>query len=154
MAPRPSEALAALGLALPPPPTPAGSYAPTVREGDRVYVSGQGAMREGKVLYPGRVESTVSVAQAQEAARGAVLQSLSAVAALTGSLDRIRRIVRVGVFVASDPAFTRQHLVANGATETLIAIFGEAGRPSRTSVGVPCLPLDFPVEVELLALVE
>ena len=111
-------------------------------------------MRDGKVLYPGRVESRVSVPQAQEAARGAALQALSALAAHAGSLDRIRRIVRVGVFVASDPEFTRQHEVANGATELLIGIFGEEGRPSRVSVGVPSLPLDFPVELELLAAVD
>jgi enamine deaminase RidA (YjgF/YER057c/UK114 family) len=105
------------------------------------------------VLFPGPVESRVSVAQAQEAARTAVLQGLSAVAELVGSIDRIRRVVRVGVYVASDPAFTRQHEVGNGATELLISVFGDAGRPSRVSVGVPSLPLNFPVEVELLAAV-
>jgi enamine deaminase RidA (YjgF/YER057c/UK114 family) len=110
-------------------------------------------MHEGAVLHPGRVESQVSVAQAQECARLATLQALSAVAALVGSVDRVRRIVRVGVFVASDPTFTRQHEVANGATEVLIALFGEAGRPARVAVGVPGLPLNFPVEVELLAAV-
>ncbi len=153
MPPTPSEALRALGVGLPPPPKPAGSYLPAVREGDLVFVSGQGAFRDGQVLFPGPVESRVSVAQAQEAARTAVLQGLSAVAELVGSIDRIRRVVRVGVYVASDPAFTRQHEVGNGATELLISVFGDAGRPSRVSVGVPSLPLNFPVEVELLAAV-
>ncbi len=154
MVPTPSDAIARLGLTLPPPPKPAGSYTPAVRHGDLVWVSGQGAVRDGKPLYPGRVESAVSVAQAQEAARGATLQALSAIVGLVGSIDRIRRIVRVGVYVASDPEFTRQHEVGNGATELLIAVFGEAGRPSRVSVGVPGLPLNFPVEIELLAAVE
>jgi enamine deaminase RidA (YjgF/YER057c/UK114 family) len=154
MAPVPTETLHRLGITLPPPPKPAGSYTPAVRHGDLVWVSGQGAMKDGAPVHPGRVESTVSVAQAQEAARGATLQALSAVAALVGSIDRIGRIVRVGVFVASDPEFTRQHEVGNGATELLIAIFGEAGRPARVSVGVPSLPLNFPVEIDLLAAVE
>ncbi|MGI0150899.1 MAG: RidA family protein [Thermoplasmata archaeon] len=149
----PSGALRDLGLELPSPPKPAGSYLPAVREGDLAWVSGQGPFRDGKVLHPGRVESAVSVPQAQEAARIATLQGLSALSELLGSIDRIRRLVRVGVFVASDPGFVRQHEVANGATELLITIFGEAGRPTRVSVGVPALPLDFPVEVELLAAV-
>jgi len=150
----PSEALARLGLTLPAPPQPAGSYRPAVREGDLVWVSGQGAMKDGAVLYPGRVDGQVSVPQAQEAARLATLQGLSAVGALVGSLDRVRQVLRVGVYVASEPTFTRQHEVANGATELLIALFGERGRPSRVSMGVPSLPLNLPVEVELLVAVE
>ncbi|MHB8352622.1 MAG: RidA family protein, partial [Thermoplasmata archaeon] len=106
-----------------------------------------------RVLTPGTVESRVTVPQAQEAARVATLQGISAIVELVGSLDRIRRMVRVGVYVASDPEFTRQHEVGNGATELLIAVFGESGRPSRVSLGVPSLPLNFPVEVELLAAV-
>jgi enamine deaminase RidA (YjgF/YER057c/UK114 family) len=154
MAPTPMEMLARLGITLPPPPKPAGSYVPAVRHGDLVWVSGQGATRDGTPIHPGRVESAVTIVQAQEAARGATLQALSAIRALVGSIDRIRRIVRVGVFVASDPEFTRQHEVGNGATELLISIFGEAGRPARVSVGVPSLPLNFPVEIELVAAVE
>lgn len=153
MPPTALEALRALGLDLPPPPKPAGSYLPAVREGDLVWVSGQGAFRDGRVLTPGTVESRVTVPQAQEAARVATLQGISAIVELVGSLDRIRRMVRVGVYVASDPEFTRQHEVGNGATELLIAVFGESGRPSRVSLGVPSLPLNFPVEVELLAAV-
>lgn len=149
----PAAALRRLGIALPSPPKPAGTYAPALREGDLVWVSGQGAMREGVVLHPGRVESEVSVPQAQAAARQAVLQGLSAAAERAGGIEHLRAVVRVGVFVASDPGFTRQHEVANGATELLVELFGEAGRPSRTSVGVPALPLNFPVEVELLVAV-
>ncbi|HEV2318055.1 MAG TPA: RidA family protein [Thermoplasmata archaeon] len=150
MPPSASEQLAKLGLTLPPPPKPAGSYVPAVQEGNLVWVSGQGAFRDGAVLYPGRVESKVSVEEAQEAARVATLQGLSAAAAVVGSVDRIRRVLRLGVFVASDPKFTRQHEVANGASELLIGLFGESGRPSRVSVGVPALPLNFPVEVEMV----
>jgi enamine deaminase RidA (YjgF/YER057c/UK114 family) len=146
----PSAALRRLGFELPAPPTPKGSYAPAVRVGEQLFVSGQGAMRNGQTLYPGTVDATVSVAHAQEAARLAVLQGLSAASALLGSVDRIRRVAKVVVYVASSPGFHRQHEVGNGATDCLPEIFGEAGRPARVSVGVPSLPLDFPVEVELL----
>ena len=147
----PTAALRQRGWTLPPPPAPVGSYAPAIREGDLLWVSGQGAMVEGAVLHPGRVPDTVSLEQAQEAARRATLQALSALAAEAGSLDRIRRIVRLTVFVASAPSFTRQHEVANAASEVLIALFGESGRSTRVAVGVVALPRDFPVEVDLVA---
>jgi enamine deaminase RidA (YjgF/YER057c/UK114 family) len=149
-----SDKLRSLGLALPAPPTPAGTYVPAKREGSLLWVSGQGAMRDGRVLHPGRVESEVSMEQAKECARIATLQGLSAAASVAGSLDRLRTVVRVGVFVASDPGFTRQHEVGNGASGLLVELFGESGRPSRTSVGVTGLPLNFPVEVELLFALE
>lgn len=151
MTPRtPSERLASLGLSLPPPPHPAGSYAPVVVEGERAYVSGQIASQDGAILHPGLVDREVTFAHAREAARRATLQGLSALADTLGSLDRIKRVLRVGVFVASSPGFTRQHEVANGATELLIELFDEAGRPARVSMGVASLPLNAPVEVELL----
>jgi enamine deaminase RidA (YjgF/YER057c/UK114 family) len=153
MPPSPSQGLARLGLTLPSPPKPAGTYIPAVQEGNLLWISGQGPFRDGAVLHPGKVESEVSVPDAQEAARLAALQALSAAASVAGSIDRIRRIVRLGVFVSSDPAFTRQHEVANGASELLVELFGETGRSSRVSVGVPALPLNFPVEVELLVAV-
>jgi enamine deaminase RidA (YjgF/YER057c/UK114 family) len=149
--PTPTENLRQLNWSLPPPPEAKGSYAPAVRAGHMVYVAGQGAFRDGAVLYPGVVDREIPIAQAQEAARIATFQALSAVQTLIGSIDRIERIVRVQVFVASSPGFTQQHVVANGATEPLIALFGEAGRPARIAVGVPSLPLNFPVEVELWA---
>jgi enamine deaminase RidA (YjgF/YER057c/UK114 family) len=154
MVARPSEGLKRLGLSLPPPPKPQGSYAPAVRLGDQVFVSGQGAMREGQPLYHGPVEAEVSLREAQEAARIATLQGLSAASALLGSVDKIRRAIRVVVYVASSPGFTRQHEVGNGATELLVELLGEEGRPARVSVGVTALPLDFPVEVELLLLAD
>ncbi len=149
--PTPTENLARLKWTLPPPPEPKGSYAPAVRANHMVYVAGQGAFRGGEVLHPGLVERDVSIPQAQEAAQLATFQALSAVQSLIGTIDRIERIVRVQVFVASSPGFTQQHVVANGATEPLVAIFGEPGRPSRVAVGVPALPLNVPVEVELWA---
>jgi enamine deaminase RidA (YjgF/YER057c/UK114 family) len=150
MARTPSERLASLGVTLPPPPRPAGSYAAVVVDGDRAYVSGQIATRDGSILHPGIVDRDVTLAQAREAARQATLQSLSALVETLGSLDRVRRVLKVAVFVASSPNFTRQHEVGNGATELLIEVFEEAGRPARISMGVASLPLNAPVEVELL----
>ena len=150
MARTPTERLAALGLTLPSPPRPAGSYAAVVVDGERAYVSGQIASQNGAILHPGLVDRDVSFTHAREAARLATLQALSALADTLGSLDRVRRVLRVGVYVASSPGFTRQHEVANGATELLIGVFEEAGRPARVSMGVAALPLNASVEVELL----
>lgn len=150
MAPTPSERLSRMGLTLPPPPRPAGSYAPVVVEDNRAWVSGQIATENGQVLHPGLVDRDVSIETAQEVARHATLQALSALQSTLGSLERISRILRVGVYVASSPGFVRHHEVGNGATELLIELFEEAGRPARVSMGVAALPLNAPVEVELL----
>jgi len=149
--PTPSERLRELGLALPPPPKPAGTYFPVVRDGDRAWVSGQIVTEGGKVLHPGLVDRDVPIDVAWELARRAALQALSALAAELGSVDRVRGFVRVAVFVASSPGFDRQHEVANGATDLLVQLFGDAGRPARAAVGVAGLPLNAPVEVEFLA---
>jgi len=146
----PSERLRELGIVLPPPARPAGSYAPVVVESGIAWVSGQIVARDGAIVSPGRVERDVSVAAAKDLARAAALQALSALAVELGSVDRIRRVLRVVVYVASSDGFVRQHEVANGATELFIEIFGEAGRPARASVGVTALPLNAPVEVEVL----
>ncbi|MFZ0891099.1 MAG: RidA family protein [Thermoplasmata archaeon] len=148
---RPSERLAALGLTLPPPPQPAGSYAPLVVHRDLAWVSGQIVTQDKKVVSPGKVDADVPFDTAQQLARRATLQALSALSNGLGSIDRVQRILRVGVYVASSPGFVRQHEVGNGATDLLIAVFGESGRPARASVGVPSLPLDAPVEIELWA---
>lgn len=150
MAPTPTEQLRALGLALPPLPEPKGSYAPAVRDGALVYVSGQIPLDGAAVRSPGRVDADVPVATAQELARAATLQGLAAAAAVAGGLDRIRRAVRVAVYVASSDGFTRQHEVGNGSTELLNALFGADQKPARVSLGAVRLPLDAPVEVELL----
>ena len=135
---------------LPPAPRPVGSYLPVVQLGNLAWVSGQIALRDGAPLHPGLVDAEVSVDQAKEAAAQATLQALSALTEALGGLERIQRVVRVGVYVASSAGFTRQHDVANSATDLLIAMLGESGRPARAAVGVARLPLNAPVEVELL----
>ena len=154
MSPLPSERLRAQGLELPPPPQPAGTYTPVVVVNGLAWVAGQIALRAGAVVRPGLVDGDVAVEDAQEVARQASLQAVSALVATLGSIDRIRRAVRVTVYVASSPGFVRQHEVANGATQVLVDLFGEEGRPSRVAIGVTALPLNAPVEVELVAAVE
>lgn len=150
----PTARLAERGIVLPPPPTPKGTYVPVVVSGTLAFVSGQIVTEGGSIVSPGLVDRDVSYEAAKELARRAALQGLSALAAALGSLDRVRQVVRVGVYVASSPTFSRQHEVANGATDLLVEVFGEAGRPARTSVGVPSLPLNAPIEVELIVAVE
>ena len=124
----PSERLRELGLTLPKPAAPVGTYAPVVVEGGLAWVSGQIAMAEGEPLHPGAVDGTVGVAEAQEVARMATLQGLGALGAALGSIDRIRRVVRVAVYVAASPGFRRDPTRSRTARpELLIEIFGEAG---------------------------
>ena len=104
-------------------------------------------------MRPGLDDRDVTVEEAQDVAGRACLQAVSALAAILGSIDRVRRVVQVTVYVASSPGFVRQHEVANGATQVLIDLFGEVGRPARVAIGVAVLPLNAPVEVELLAAV-
>jgi len=150
MEPRASERLRSLGVELPPPPGPKGSYAAVVRSGRLAWVSGQIVLEQGTVVRPGKVDRDVPADAARELVRRATLQALSALAAELGSVDAIVRAVRLGVFVAVSDGFHREHEVANGGTDLLVSIFGEAGRPSRSTVGVAGLPLNAPVEVELL----
>ena len=150
----PSERLRALGLELPPPPGPAGAYAPVAVGAGWAFVSGQIVTEGGAIVHPGLVDRDVPKDVAKSLARRATLQALSALQAKLGSLDRIRQFLRVAVYVASSPGFDRQHEVANGATELLIELWGEAGRPARIAVGVASLPLQAPVEVEYLVATE
>jgi enamine deaminase RidA (YjgF/YER057c/UK114 family) len=143
------ERLAELGIELPDPPGAVGSYAPVVVDGDLAWVSGQVPLIDGTMLHPGKVGADVAVDQAQEAARRCVLQALSALRAELGSLDRIARVVRVSVFVASAPGFGEQPAVANGASDLLVEILGPAGVHSRAAVGVAELPLGASVEVAM-----
>lgn len=151
MAPGPTERLKELGLTLPPPPKPAGTYRPVVVDGDHAWVSGQIPNVDGRALHPGVVGRDVDLSQAKEAAERAALQALSALVQELGDLDRVKRILRVAVYIASAPDFTRHADVGNGATELLVKVFGEDGRPARVSMGVAALPLGASVEVELLA---
>ena len=144
----PSERLRALGLRLPPPPRPAGSYSPVALHGGFAWVSGQIVFEGGAVVSPGLVDRDVSPEVARDLARRASLQALSALEAALGSIDRVRRFLRVAVYVASSPGFARQHEVANGATDLLVELYGEAGRPARVAIGVASLPLNAAVEAE------
>ena len=142
--------LAALGLAVPPVPGPFGAYVPAKRSGHLVFVAGQLPMKDGKLLATGQVPSKCSVEAAKAAARQCVVNALAAVQSAGVSLDQVVGVVRVGVFVSSDAAFTQQPLVANGASEFLIELLGDAGRHARAAVGVNTLPLDASVEVEFV----
>jgi enamine deaminase RidA (YjgF/YER057c/UK114 family) len=149
----PSRRLADLGLSLPTVPAPLAAYVPAVRFEDLVYTAGQLPLVNGTLQAVGKVGAEVSVEDAAECARIAALNGLAAVADLTGDLDVIRRVVKVVVYVAGASGFTEQPLVANGASGLLKEILGEAGRHARSAVGVASLPLDAPVEVELVVAV-
>lgn len=146
-----SERLAELGLALPPVAQPVAAYIPAVRTGNYVYTSGQLPLVDGKLRGTGKVGEDVAVDEAAGLARICALNALAAVASVAGGLDAITRIVKVTCFVSSAPAFTGQAQVANGASEFLIEVLGDAGRHARSAVGMAVLPLDSPVEVELIA---
>jgi enamine deaminase RidA (YjgF/YER057c/UK114 family) len=147
----PAARLAALGLTLPEVVPPLAAYVPAVRSGGHVYTSGQLPMVDGKLLATGKVGAEVEVAAASALARVCALNALAAAAAVAGGLAGIRRIVKVTGFVASAPDFTAQAQVVNGASELLLEVFGEAGRHARSAVGMAVLPLDAPVEIELIA---
>ena len=146
----PAARLAELGLTLPTVPTPLAAYVPAVRTGSLVYTSGQLPLVDGTLAQVGKVGAEVSVEDAAACARVAALNALAAVAAELGDLDSVARVLRVVVYVASAPDFTAQPAVANGASELLGHVFGEAGRHARSAVGVTALPLDAPVEVEIV----
>jgi enamine deaminase RidA (YjgF/YER057c/UK114 family) len=147
--------LKAAGVSLPEAPRPVAAYVPFVKVGNLVFVSGQIPLRDGQLTVRGPVPSVVGPAEAAGAARQCVVNALAVLAAaLDGDLDRVRRIVRLGVFVACDPGFDGQPQVANGASELLIEVFGDAGRHARAAVGSVGLPLGATVEVELIAEVE
>ncbi len=146
--------IADLGLELPVVPKPVASYVPSVRTGNLVFVSGQVPFKDGKLLGTGSVPGQVSVEEAQGMARQCVLNGLAVLAAEVGSLDRLKRVIRLGCFVNSEPGFGEQPKVANGASDLLHEIFGEAGQHARAAVGSSGLPLDVPVEIEFLFEVE
>lgn len=146
----PEERLAELGLSIPSVAKPVAAYVPTVRSGNHVYTSGQLPMRDGALIATGKVGGEVTEDVAVECARQCALNGLAAIKAEIGDLSAIKRVVKVVAFVASTTDFTGQPLVANGVSELLGEIFGEAGQHARSAVGVPVLPLDAPVEVEFL----
>ncbi len=146
----PEERLRGLGLELPRLPKPAGSYIPAVRAGSLLFTAGQVPFESGELRFTGKVGDAVSLEEAQQAARICALNALAAVASEAGGLDRISRVVKVVGYVASAPGFNGQPQVMNGASDLLGEVFGEAGRHARSAVGVAELPLDAPVEVELI----
>lgn len=146
----PEERLAELGLAVPEVAKPVAAYVPAVRTGNYVWTSGQVPLRDGELMRAGKVGGEVSQEEATECARQCGLNALAAVRAEVGELSAVKRIVKVVVFVASAPGFTAQSQVGNGVSELLGEVFGDAGRHARSAVGVAALPLDSPVEVELV----
>jgi enamine deaminase RidA (YjgF/YER057c/UK114 family) len=145
----PTERLAELGIALPSVATPAGAYIPARRSGSLVWTAGQVPFVDGKLPATGKVGAEVDADTAKDLARTCALNALAAVDALVG-LDAVTGVVKLVGFVASDPSFTGQPGVVNGASELLGEVFGEAGRHARSAVGVAVLPLDAPVEVEIV----
>lgn len=146
-----------LGLALPKPPKPVASYVPTtlIASGCQVFVSGQIPMRGGALIATGTVPGEVSLEMAQDCARQCVLNGLAALREeLGGGFDRLRRVIRLGVFVACEPGFYDHPKVANGASDLLVELLGDDGKHVRAAVGCPSLPLNAPVEVEMLFLVD
>ena len=146
-----AERLAALGLTLPPVTAPVAAYVPAVRTGMYVYTSGQLPTVDGKLPAVGKVGAEVSAQDAAGMARTCALNALAAAASAAGGLEAIRRIVKVTGFVASAPGFGGQAQVINGASELLIEVLGEDGKHARSAIGVAELPLNAPVEVELIA---
>ncbi|MEO7123750.1 MAG: RidA family protein [Lacisediminihabitans sp.] len=142
--------LAELGLSLPEVAKPVAAYVPAVISGNLVFTSGQLPFTNGVLPATGKVGAEVSAEEAKEYARTCALNGLAAAASVIGSLDRVVRVVKVVGFVASDPSFTGQSGVVNGASEFLGEVFGDAGAHARSAVGMAVLPLDSPVEVELI----
>jgi enamine deaminase RidA (YjgF/YER057c/UK114 family) len=147
----PEQRMAALGLTLPTVTPPLAAYVPAVKSGGFVYTAGQIPVVDGQLLATGKVGADVGVAEAAALARTCALNALAAAVSVAGSLSAIKRIVKVTGFVASAPDFTGQAQVVNGASELLLEVFGEAGRHARSAVGMAVLPLDAPVEIELIA---
>ena len=147
--PSPQELLADLGLELPAVVKPVAAYVPAVRSGNYVYTAGQVPMRDGKLIATGKLGGEISPEVGVECARQCALNALAAIASQV-DLSSVKRVVKVLAFVASTPDFTGQPQIANGASELLGHVFGEAGKHARSAVGVPVLPLDAPVEVEII----
>ena len=142
--------LSELGIELPAVATPAGAYVPAVISGNLVFTAGQIPLVDGKLMAEGKVGAEISPEQGREIARRCALNAIAAVKSVIGDLNRVNKVVKVVGFVASVPEFTGQPGVLNGASELLEQVFGEAGIHARSAVGVAALPLNAPVEVELI----
>ena len=142
--------LSELGLTLPEVATPAGSYLPAMISGNLVFTAGQIPVIEGKLIATGKLGAEITVEYGAEIAQRCALNALAAVKSVIGDLDRVQQVVKIVGFVASVPEFTAQPSVINGASEFLQQVFGDAGKHARSAVGVSVLPLDAPVEIELI----
>ena len=139
-----------LSIDLPTPPNPAGSYIPVVTTGDLAFVSGQIPMKEGKVVFEGKVPNEQSLDAARDAAKICIINGLAQLKANLGSLDKITKFVRISGFVNSNPEFTEQPKVINAASDLLVEIFGDMAKHSRIAVGVASLPLNSTVEIDMI----
>lgn len=139
-----------LGMSLPPPPKPVATYIPAVQAGDLLFVSGMIPLREGKLVMEGKVGKDLTVEQGYEAAQTAALNALSVIRHALGTLDRVKKIVRMVGHVSSAEGFVQQPSVINGASDLLVKIFGDTGRHARVALGAAELPLNAPVEIELI----
>tara|TARA_B100000029_G_scaffold8071_1_gene8544 strand:- start:897 stop:1355 length:459 start_codon:yes stop_codon:yes gene_type:complete len=144
------EKLKQLGIELPTPPKPAGSYIPVVVSGNLIFVSGQIPMEDGKLKYQGKVESDQSIENAQNAARMCIVNGLAQIKTYFGTLDNVHKIVRISGFVNSNENFIEQPRVINAASDLLVDIFGEKGKHSRIAIGVSSLPLNATVEIDMI----
>lgn len=144
------QALAQLGIILPAPPKPVATYVPVVRAGNLLFLSGVIPFRDGKLAVEGKLGKDLTVEQGYEASRIALLNALAIVRSEIGTLDRVRKLVRMVGYVASAEGFIQQPAVINGASDLLVKIFGDAGRHARVALGAAELPLNAPVELELI----
>ena len=144
------EKLKELGIEIPTPPSPAGSYIPVVTTGNLAFVSGQIPMKEGKVIFEGKVPENQSVDSAREAAKICIINGLAQLKINLGSLDKITKFVRISGFVNSSPDFAEQPKVINAASDLLVEVFGDMAKHSRIAVGVANLPLNSTVEIDMI----
>ena len=144
------EKLKELGIEIPTPPNPAGSYIPVVTTGNLAFVSGQIPMKEGKVVFEGKVPENQSVDSARDAAKICIINGLAQLKANLGSLDKITKFVRISGFVNSNPNFVEQPKVINAASDLLVEVFGDMAKHSRIAVGVANLPLNSTVEIDMI----
>ncbi len=142
--------VSALGLVLPAPPKPVATYIPVVRAGDLLFLSGMIPLRDGTLVMEGKLGKDVSVEQGYEAAKICLLNALAVIRQELGTVDRVKQIVKMVGYVASAEGFVQQPAVINGASDLLVKVFGDAGRHARVAVGAAALPLNAPVEIELI----
>ncbi|HWK13807.1 MAG TPA: RidA family protein [Rhizobiaceae bacterium] len=143
-----------LGVKLPAVSAPLAAYVPVKRLGNALYISGQGPIVDGKIVAQGKLGRDMTIEQGAEAARLAAINALAAIAHAVGNLDRVKGIVKLNGYVNCTDEFDKQHLVINGASEFLVSVLGERGRHARAAVGTNSLPMNMPVEIELVVEVE